>query len=77
MAAGLTGPLPLGPKPAPPRNVTAKRLNDGVWLISWLPPDETQVAVHYYDIEYKIGDQAWKKLNDQQIPKDTTSYHGG
>ncbi|XP_064078244.1 protein turtle-like isoform X11 [Macrobrachium nipponense] len=60
-----SGSLPLGPKPAPPRNVTVEKVSDG-FVISWLPPLDSVVPVAYYDIEYRV-DGSWKKLNSEHI----------
>ncbi|XP_071542829.1 protein turtle homolog B-like isoform X4 [Panulirus ornatus] len=67
------GSLPLGPPPPPPRNVSIKKVSDGLdgYVISWLPPLDKNIPVAYYDLEYRT-DGSWKKLNDDHIVGETS-----
>ncbi|XP_041372837.1 uncharacterized protein LOC121386106 [Gigantopelta aegis] len=51
--------VPRGPRPSPPRNVTAEIVSDGI-LVSWLPPLFTEVPIFYYTIDYR-SDGLWTR----------------
>ena len=70
-------PLPLGPKPSPPKNITVVSTKDGI-LISWEPPSpsDSVVPVAYYDIEYRTNETPTRKLNKKKILGETTKYLG-
>lgn len=59
----------LGPKPAPPRNLTVRQLSTGLF-ISWLPPYDLTVPVQYYKVYYRtVG--PWVPLTGEITDKTT------
>ena len=61
--------LLLGPKPAPPRNLTLRQMRTGLF-ISWLPPYDLTVPVQYYKVYYRtVG--PWVPLTGEITDKTT------
>ncbi|KAI0211548.1 Protein turtle [Lamellibrachia satsuma] len=59
----------IGPKPAPPRNLTVRQLSTGLF-ISWLPPYDLTVPVQYYKVYYRtVG--PWVPLTGEITDKTT------
>ncbi|XP_033758401.1 protein turtle-like [Pecten maximus] len=58
---------PLGPRPFPPKNVTARNENGGI-RISWKPANDANTTIFYYVIEMTTTNR-WVKFNDHvQFP---------
>ncbi|XP_021375947.1 uncharacterized protein LOC110464826 isoform X2 [Mizuhopecten yessoensis] len=53
---------PLGPRPFPPKNVTARNENGGI-RISWQPANDANTTIFYYVIEMTTTNR-WVKFND-------------
>ena len=53
----------LGPQPDPPTNVTVRQQKNGL-LISWSPPKNSTVPVHYYVVNYRTVGR-WVPLTDK------------
>ncbi|KAK7492445.1 hypothetical protein BaRGS_00016318 [Batillaria attramentaria] len=58
----------LGPRPTPPRNMTAIRQGDRDILVTWRPPLNPPVPVFWYTVEYLRSDSgAWQRYNGEVL----------